>query len=59
MLDKSSFGAAAEMEGLTLNKVPEVSLVSETFCTYILISCGLDVAAAKRSVSNTFSLLIP
>ena len=50
MLDDSGFDAATKMGGFALSKVPEVSLVPESFWTSIFSSTSLVGAADKRSV---------
>ena len=38
MLDESAFGAATEMGGFSLDKVPKVSFAKEPFWTSIFVS---------------------
>ena len=47
MLDESGFGGATEMGGSTLDKIPEVSLESSTFKTYILTSLSSIIELSK------------
>ena len=52
MLGKGGFGSATEMGGFVLYKGPELSLVSEYFCTSIFTSSASVGAADKQSVLN-------
>ena len=59
MLDKSGFGAATEMGGFSLDKVPYVSLAPEYFCVSIFTSSASLILDAKQSISTIFPLLVP
>ena len=59
VLDENGFGAATEMGGFTLDKVPELSLALEPFCTSIFTTSSSARAASKQSVSNIFSFYFP
>ena len=57
MLNESGFGAATEMVGFTL-EIPRSILGNITFLEIHIHFISIYGAAAKRSVSNTFSLLV-
>ena len=59
ILDESGFGAATEMGGFALDKVPEVSLLPEPFCTSILTSSAFSGQLINDPSQILFSLLVP
>ena len=59
MLDESGFDSDPKMVGFALEKLPELSLAPESFGISIFILSASVGAAAKRSISNTFSILVP